>query len=104
MLVVVLEYLIVPGQAVEAQSTASGISTLQIQTVQVKTAQHLGGVVHNPCTKMQLEIQVKENRLLVQRMRGLIFTGLSKYHESWASSLPRQRQNLALISLLLQNH
>ncbi len=44
-----LEYLVVPGQAVEAQSTASGISTLQIQTVQVKTGQQPSSVVHNPC-------------------------------------------------------
>ena len=45
----VLGYLVIPGQAVKAQSTASGISTLQIQTVQVKTGQHPSRVVHNPC-------------------------------------------------------
>ena len=45
----VLGYLVIPGQAVRAQSTASGISTLQIQTVQVKTGQHPSRVVHNPC-------------------------------------------------------
>lgn len=45
----VLGYLVIPGQAVRTQSTASGISTLQIQTVQVKTGQHPSRVVHNPC-------------------------------------------------------
>lgn len=43
----VLEYLVVPGQAVEAQPTPSGISTLQIQAVQVKTGQNPGGVVYD---------------------------------------------------------
>lgn len=42
-------YLVVPGLAVKAQSTASGISTLQIQIVQVKTGQHPSRVVHNCC-------------------------------------------------------
>lgn len=41
--------LVVPGQAVGAQSTASGISTLHVQAVQVKAAQRSGGVVDYPC-------------------------------------------------------
>lgn len=46
-----LEYLVVPGHAVKAQSTASGIGTLQIQTIQVETGQHTSSVVHNRCKK-----------------------------------------------------
>lgn len=50
-----MEYLVVPGQAVEAQPTPSGISTLQIQTVQVKTGQNPGGVVYDPCKMKETE-------------------------------------------------
>lgn len=37
--------LVVPGQAVGAQATASGISTLHVEAVEVKAAERSGGVI-----------------------------------------------------------
>lgn len=44
-----MEYLVVPGQAVGAQATASGVSTLHVEAVEVKAAELPGGVVDHPC-------------------------------------------------------
>lgn len=51
-----LEYLVVPGQAVRTLSTSSGISTFKIQAVHVKTAQHPRRVVHNPCRRWEFHV------------------------------------------------
>lgn len=44
-----MEYLVVPGQAVGAQATASGVSTLHVEAVEIKAAELSGGVEDHPC-------------------------------------------------------
>lgn len=44
-------YLVVPGQAIEAQSTSSWVSTFHIQGVEVKAGQISCGVVHYSCRR-----------------------------------------------------
>lgn len=49
-------HLVVPGQAVGTQATASGISTLHVQAVQVKAAQRSGGVIDDPWGQNQVQL------------------------------------------------
>lgn len=63
-----MEYLIVPGHAVKAQSTSSGISTLHIQAVHIETGQRAGRVVHNPCRTRMTNM----NGIMVYQMIQMI--------------------------------